>query len=97
LLGEAKKLKDVETLKNMADLMVLCQKYHLVFVLQPTMALSRVAEILYASQPKSKFAVVANNSEAKRVEYDDLTELENTRQTYDFIMTVEPDGSGIVF
>jgi hypothetical protein len=81
----------------MVDLMVLCQKHNLVFVPQPTMVLSMVAERLYANQPKSKFAVISNNNEVKLVEYNDLADLESARQTYDFIMTIEPDGSGIIF
>jgi len=97
-LDPENKIEEIEAIKNQADLAKVCSKYNLPLVMQPTIVLSKVAEILYRKGDNKKFAVIANNHEAKLVEYANLDKLKQAahKNKYTFLATVEPDGSGHV-
>jgi len=50
--------------------------------------------MLYKDNPDKKYAVMSNMFTGVVVSYDDITEIENA--LYNFKMTVNPDGSGMV-
>jgi hypothetical protein len=86
---------EIECVTSQGDLVKVCKKYGLVpMLIQPTMVLSRLCEMLYKDNPDNKYAVMSNMFTGVVVSYDDITEIENA--LYNFKMTVNPDGSGMV-
>jgi hypothetical protein len=84
---------EIEYIKSREDLLGVCRKYGITPILiQPTMTLSRVCEILYRDNPDKKYAVMTDTIHAVVVSYDDISDIENA--VYDFKALVNPDGSG---
>jgi len=86
----------IEKITKKEEIMDICKKYNFLTVMQPSMVLSRAAEILYKKHKDAKYAVCDSEERAELVRYDDEAELINycRAKGFDLLMTVNPDGSG---
>lgn len=85
----------IEKITNKNELIDVCKKYNLVCIPQPSILLSRVAEILYKKKEDAKYAVCDSDARIELVRYENETELYNycKAKGFDFLMLVNPDGS----
>lgn len=89
----------VETIRTIQDLNTLAAKYRLMDIPQPTMILSRIAEILYETNPDKKYGIVDSDPKMELVTYKNEDELIKYAKSQDTtgLSTVNPDGSGTMY